>query len=424
MSVIKTNSHEPAVVVIGGGATGVGIARDAARRGFRVTVVERGELGCGTSGNFHGILHSGSRYAVNDPKVAAECYRENQILRRIIPSAVTDTGGLFLALNDAEAAHADILMTACGNAGIPTEEIPAHQAILAEPHISHAVIRAFTVPDGFVDGKELLRLNSEAAKHADIPATFLTHHTVTGFRSSGGKITAVVVQSSNGGPARQLDCDYVINAAGVWAGSVAGLADVPFEMVYDKGTMIVFKHSLTGAVLNRCRPENDGDLLVPGPEGSIMGTTARIIQNPDECFPTQEEVDLLISEGAAMVPQLRHAEAVRVFAGVRPLFKADPTTSADTAEAPAAGTPDSRAIPRSFRVIDHAAEGSDNFISVIGGKVTLYRLMAESAVDLLCRKAGMAQACTTASEPIKPAGQSTLRTLIAMTKIRSRTGRR
>jgi glycerol-3-phosphate dehydrogenase len=292
-------------------------------------------------------------------------------------------------LNDAEAAHADTLMAACRHAGIPAEEIPAERAIAAEPHISHAVIRAFSVPDGFVDGQELLRANALAARQADAPATFLTHHTVTGFRSSGGRITAVTVQSRQGGPVRDLHCDYVINAAGVWAGRVAGLAGVPFEMVYDKGTMIVFKHNFSGAVLNRCRPENDGDLLVPGPYGSIMGTTARVIPDPDECYPTQEEVDLLLGEGSAMVPRLRQAEAVRVYAGVRPLFKAGPT-----------GPQDSRAIPRSFRIIDHAAGGPENIISVTGGKVTLYRRMAEAAVDMLCSKSGVTQACSTASQPI------------------------
>src|SRR5262245_57448082 len=98
------------VVVIGGGATGLGVARDAALRGFKVVVVERDRLGGGTSGRFHGLVHSGARYAVDDPVGAQECCEENRILRRIAPSAVRQTGGLFLAMNDDEALFADKML--------------------------------------------------------------------------------------------------------------------------------------------------------------------------------------------------------------------------------------------------------------------------------------------------------------------------
>lgn len=393
----------PNVVVIGGGATGVGIARDAGLRGFKVTLIERGDLGSGTSTRFHGILHSGARYTVNDPEVAAACYHENQLLRHVIPTAITDTGGLFVALTVEEVAHADVLMAACARAGIPTTEITPEEAIAAEPHLSHAVRRAFRVPDGFVDGAEVLRLNRLSAMEADVPATFLPHHTVTGFKQHAGRLTAVMVADSHSGAARQVACDYVINAGGVWAGQIAALADIPLHMIFDKGTMITFKHQFSRAVLNRCRPENDGDLLVPGGPngGSVMGTTARVITDPDACFPTQEEVDLLLKEGTALIPQLQHAEATRVFAGVRPLFNAD--SPALTPGADNAVLNNSRKVRRSFEVLDHSAQGVDNFLSVVGGKVTLYRLMAETTVDLLCDKAKVRAACPTASLPLRPA---------------------
>ena len=106
-----------------------------------------------------------------------------------------------------------------------------------------------------------------------------------------------------------------------------------------------------------------------------MGTTARTITDPDDCLPTQEEVDLLMEQGACLVPQLRHAEVKRVYAGVRPLLKMgdQPTLS-------------SRGLSRSFRLLDHEADGVSNFVSVIGGKVTLYRRMAEDTVALLDKK--------------------------------------
>ena len=83
------------VVVIGGGATGTGTARDLAMRGFDVTLVERGNLTDGTTGRTHGHLHSGGRYAVSDQESAIDCMQENRVLHEIAGHCIEDTGGLF-----------------------------------------------------------------------------------------------------------------------------------------------------------------------------------------------------------------------------------------------------------------------------------------------------------------------------------------
>ena len=84
------------VLVIGGGATGTGVAWDAALRGFDVVLVDRADLAEGTSGRFHGLLHSGGRYAVKDPHAAEECVAENAILREVAADCIEDTGGFFV----------------------------------------------------------------------------------------------------------------------------------------------------------------------------------------------------------------------------------------------------------------------------------------------------------------------------------------
>jgi len=84
------------VLVIGGGATGTGVLRDLAMRGFKTLLVEKGDLTAGTTGRYHGLLHSGGRYAVKDPQAARECIEENRILRRIMPQCIEDTGGFFV----------------------------------------------------------------------------------------------------------------------------------------------------------------------------------------------------------------------------------------------------------------------------------------------------------------------------------------
>jgi glycerol-3-phosphate dehydrogenase len=109
------------VLVIGGGATGAGVAWDAALRGFDVVLVERGDLAEGTSGRFHGLLHSGGRYVVKDAVAAEECVVENAILRRVIPDCIEDTGGLFVTTPDDDPAYGDDFLAGCVKAKLPAE---------------------------------------------------------------------------------------------------------------------------------------------------------------------------------------------------------------------------------------------------------------------------------------------------------------
>src|SRR3954463_5789260 len=115
-------SLETDVLVIGGGATGAGVAWDAALRGFDVTLVDRADLAEGTSGRFHGLLHSGGRYVVKDRIAAEECVAENAILRRIIPDCIEDTGGLFVTTPDDDPAYADQFLQSSREIGLPAEE--------------------------------------------------------------------------------------------------------------------------------------------------------------------------------------------------------------------------------------------------------------------------------------------------------------
>ncbi len=95
------------VLVIGGGATGAGILRDLSRRGLRCLLVEKGDLGTGTSGRYHGLLHSGGRYVAEDAPAARECIAENVVLRRIAPACIEDTGGWFVSTPDDPEDYAD-----------------------------------------------------------------------------------------------------------------------------------------------------------------------------------------------------------------------------------------------------------------------------------------------------------------------------
>ena len=104
------------VVIIGGGITGAGTARDCAMRGLKVLLVEKRDFTNGATGRNHGLLHSGARYAVTDQESAKECIQENQILRRIARHCVEETDGLFITLPEDDLAYQQKFVEACQKA--------------------------------------------------------------------------------------------------------------------------------------------------------------------------------------------------------------------------------------------------------------------------------------------------------------------
>ncbi len=121
------------VVVIGGGSTGAGVVRDVAMRGFRAVLVERYDIAQGTSGRFHGLLHSGGRYIASDPESATECAEENLIVKKINANAVEDTGGLFVVTSQDDEEYADKFLERAAAAKVPAQEISVAEALKREP---------------------------------------------------------------------------------------------------------------------------------------------------------------------------------------------------------------------------------------------------------------------------------------------------
>ena len=154
-----------------------------------------------------------------------------------------------------------------------------------------------------------------------------------------------------------------------------------------RGIMIAMNHRLVNTVINRCTMPSDGDIIVPIRTVSVIGTTDVHAEDPDDHTVHQNEVDAMLDEGERLVPGFRQARALRVWTGVRPLFE----------DAKAADT-DSRDVTRSHALLDHAQrDGVERFVTMTGGKLTTYRLMAQDTVDDVCRLLGERAACTTAT---------------------------
>ena len=376
------------VIIIGGGATGAGVARDCALRGIKVLLLERGDIATGATGRNHGLLHSGARYAVTDRESAEECIRENMILRRIASHCVDETDGLFISLPEDGLEFQAKFVESCRAAGIRADIIDPKEALRLEPSANPALIGAVRVPDGSIDPFRLTAANIIDAKAHG--AEVLTYCEVLDLLIEQGRVTGVSVLDRKTGDKAEYRAQIVVNAGGIWGHGIAAKAGVTVNMLPAKGALLIFGHRVNNMVLNRCRKPADADILVPGDTIALIGTTSSKVpfDEVDRMYVTADEVDLLLREGMKLAPSLEHTRILRAYAGVRPLVASD-------------DDPSGRSVSRGIVVLDHAVrDGVEGFITITGGKLMTYRLMGEWTTDLICKKLNIAATCTTADVPL------------------------
>lgn len=386
MQIMKTQA-----LIIGGGVTGAGIARDLSLRGVRCVIVEKHDINAGASGANHGLLHSGARYVFNDPHSAEECRKEGRILKQMAPDCIEDTGGLFVAVAGDDETYVAEFPQLCAKSHIPVKEIDIKDAREMEPALSSKTIAAFQVQDASIGPFKLSMENIHQAR--TLGCILLRHSQVVGFQIKKKQITATKVRNLLTHEEFLIEAEQVVNASGAWAKELATLAGCHIDLLYSKGSLLVTHSRLTSRVINRLRPSSNADILVPGGTVSILGTTSIRIENLDAIFPTVKEIDAIVGEGAAMIPELEMTRYIRAYAGVRPLV------GTATEEG-------GRRISRSFSLIDHETEGLENFATITGGKLTTYRLMAEKTADLVCARLGVTKPCVTRTEPLPGASDT------------------
>jgi len=388
-----TKTFETEVLIIGGGVTGTGVMRDLALRGVNCLLIDRKDLNAGASGGNHGLLHSGGRYASTDWETAAECRAEAEILKNTAKDSLDECGGIFAAVDGDDPDFAARFPEHCAKAGIPCRPLSPAEARALEPSLSDKVFAAYAVDDATVDPFRITLGNVNHAQHLT-DSVYLPHTEAIDFEIANGTITSVLCRDMRTGDGVRIRAKQVVNTAGAWAMNVAklaGCADV--AVLYAKGTLIISNARMSNGVINRLRAPGDGDILVPGGTVSLLGTSSDNIDSLDNVRPTIEEVDRILREGIGMVPSLEHTRFIRAFSGVRPLLQA---SGADV---------DGRKASRGFRLFDHEDQGLSNFASLVGGKLTTYRLMAEKTGDLVARRMGNTAPCKTATTSL-PTGEA------------------
>ncbi len=352
------------VCVIGGGITGIFTALDLSINGFDVTLIEKNSILSGASGRFHGMLHSGSRYSVNDKKSAIECINENKIISKNASMFVNDTGGYFIGIDDDEADYGDKLLHENKIIGIETENIDVNELIKIEPYINNDAIMALKVPDKIINGHDFsAAVAVEAAMNG---ARIIDNAFITDADVSHNNIKSVKISKDKN--VFEESFDFYVNTAGAWSGNVLKTFKIKnFDVMPTLGYMASYNARFSNSVLNRMRNPSDGDIIVPYGSHSVAGTIAIVSDDPDDGSVDPEDIEMMIDEVSAIVPAIKYFKYEKLYYSMRPLIKSDN----------ARGT-------RDFMIY----ENLDNLISSVGGKFTTARLNAEEITNNIIKKFG------------------------------------
>ncbi len=381
------------VIVIGGGATGVGCALDAASRGFDVLLLEQHDLGKGTSSRSTKLVHGGVRYLrQGNISLVIEALRERGRLLRNAPHVVHKRAFVIPCYSVWQkifyAAGLKIYDLLAGKYGIGRSRMLSREDVTERlQNIETDGLRGGVLYyDGqFDDTRLLIDLAATAQKYG---ASILNYARVSGLRPNGdGKIVGVEFEDAETGELFYAGAKSVINASGAFCDSIRKLSDAeaPAVMTYSQGIHLVFdKKFLPGDTALMIPKTSDGRVLfcIPWHDHLLVGTTDTPIDKPSlEPEALTAEIDFVLqTAGKYLTSKPTRHDILSVFAGIRPLVRTG--VAAKTSS-----------ISRGHDLfVDRSG-----LITITGGKWTTYRRMAEDAVNTVIKIAKLPpRQCVTA----------------------------
>jgi glycerol-3-phosphate dehydrogenase len=389
------------VLVIGGGITGVGIALDAASRGLSVALVEKDDFASGTSGRSSRLVHGGLRYLEQrEFRLVRESLRERGILSRLAPHLIRPMPMYVLA--DAFADRARYRLGLAGYELLAAgRNIGYHRSVTAG-QVRQAIPGLGSRSGGyryFECQTDDARLTIEVARAAQASGAVLANHTRVEGLLGGAWVTGATAVDEVTGQRLDIRARAAVNAGGVWADRVRGLAAGGTDrLLPSKGVHLVFAPGAvrTNAAVVVPSAAADGRIvfLIPWENRVYAGTTDTAYAG-DLDHPAVDDFDrdYILSAVAQVFPGVTGRDVVASWAGLRPLL---------------GGTRDDAKtydLSRKHVVIEDPA----GLFTITGGKLTTYRAMAEDLVDRICAGLGLGGPCLTRSIPLGlhgPAGQA------------------
>ncbi len=367
------------VLVIGGGIGGAGLARDAAMRGLRVALVERGDFASGTSSKTSKLIHGGLRYLEHGHwRLVRESLRERQILRTIAPQLVWPLAisipiyrgdprppwaiGLGLTLYGWFAVSSDL-----GTHRLRSARAARQQ----EPGLNGDGLRAVaSYWDCQMDDARLCLANILQA--ISFGAVCCNYVRVLALEKTTHQVCGAMVEDVRTAQMVEVRASVVVNATGPWSDGIRRLSDrhASRRLAPSKGIHLVVRRLTSQGLFLQARHDRRALFVLPWGDYSLIGTTESTdLSSLEDLRAEAEEVDYLLAEVNRVLPEahVQPADVIATFAGARPLL---------------ASAGDSTRASREHRIeVD-----CYGLVSVMGGKYTTYRLMAQQTLDEVCRR--------------------------------------
>ena len=403
------------VLVVGMGATGAGVALDAASRGLRVAVLDKGDLASGTSSKSSKLVHGGLRYLENyEFGLVREGVVERQLLMRLAPHLVRPMDFLYPVWPDTAkrrllglglTTYDVFALASLGGRGSLARrhgKLDAAEAIALAPALAQSGLEfSYLYGDCGTDDARLVLAVVQAARR--FGALVLPRAEVTGLLTSDGRVSGATVQDQLGGSSFELRARHVVNATGVWVDRLQGFEEPGREAVVQpsKGVHIVVPRErlplLDASIL---LPSKQGDgrsmFAIPWGRQTILGTTDTPYDGGlDDLSLTQADLDYVLAAGNAVFRGgLTQDDVLGAWAGVRPLIRT-----------PGSGSMSD--ISRRHTLV----EGAGGLLTITGGKLTTYRRMAKDVVDRIVERDDVRSPCRT--EEINLSGARPVDELVA-----------
>jgi glycerol-3-phosphate dehydrogenase len=386
------------LIIIGAGINGAGIARDAALRGLRVLLLDKGDAGGGTSSASTRLIHGGLRYLEHGEfGLVFESLREREILLRIAPHLIKPLPILIPAYKGAGRGPwtiragmiaYDLLARLSGKRSVPRHRLLSRTAALAHaPGLNPKGLRSAALYyDAQVEFPERLVFENALAA-CEAGATLNTYARVDKLIVEGQTVHGVEYTDLLGNQQHTAQAPLTINAAGPWVDELAGAVGAERLIGGTKGSHLVvapFTGSPRTALYVEAQLDRRPFFIIPWNGNYLIGTTdIRYEGDPGSVQIEAQEIDYLLAETNRVIPaaNLTRASILFMYSGVRPLAYAK-----DQSE---------QSITRRHFIRDHSPKLA-GFVSIVGGKLTTYRSLAEEAVNLAFKKLGRtAQPCST-----------------------------
>lgn len=367
-------------VVVGGGITGAGVARDAALRGLRVLLVEQRDLASGTTWGSSGMIHGGIRYLEHDWETTRLSCVDGGHIQRIAPHLLFPVVFLIPILPGSKRGMetTEVGLEAYDRyqpfkAGRPHVRLSREEALQLEPGLNPALVGALTMDEWGVDPARLVTLNALSARAAG--AEVRTWTEVVGVTREAGRVRGVRLRSRLGGGEETVAASVVCNATGPWSAALCEMAGVRLRLRPAKGVHLIYDRRISNVALALEAVDGRGLLLVPHANATILGTTDDdYYGDPEQLEVTEDEIEYILQATERVLPSIRGHRIAHANAAVRPTLHRWRRYEDD--------------LTRDYRVLDHRSEGAPGLVSIVGGKMSMFRKMAEDTVDVILRVLG------------------------------------